>query len=133
LLPAYCNAKVKNMSLPRIALSLILTLALAGAPVVQALAMAASSAPGSAGMHAGHAAQHAAAPVLKHGQHNKPCAQHDSCNGSCCANCAQSFTGVPPIQFHTDVIRPVLTPSVHHLAVSFLISLRERPPRAFFL
>ena len=122
------------MSLPRIALSLILTLALAGAPVVQALAMAASSAPHSAGMHAGHAAQlddSVAAP--SHNQHDNSCAQHDSCNGTCCANCAQCFTGVSLFQLPTDVIRPVLTPSVHRLSFSSLISLRERPPRLFSL
>jgi len=122
------------MSLPRIALSLILTLTLAGAPVVQALAMATASAPASAGMHAGHAAQtddSAAAP--SHNQHNNSCAQHDSCNGKCCANCAQWFTGAPLLQLSTDVIRPVLTPSVHRLSFSSLISLRERPPRAFSL
>jgi len=122
------------MSLPRIALSLILTLTLAGAPVVQALAMAAASAPGSAGMHAGHAAQpDDSGPALSHNQNKNSCAQHDSCNGTCCASCAQCVTGVPPLPFLTDVLRPVLTPSVHRLMFSSLISLRERPPRAVSL
>jgi len=121
------------MSLPRFALSLILTLALAGAPVVQALAMAGSSAPHAAGMHAGHAAQQDAASAHNHKQHNNSCAQHDSCNGSCCASCVQCFTGVPPLQYHTDVMLPVLSPSVHRLFFSSLIALRDRPPRAFSL
>ena len=122
------------MSLPRIALSLILTLALAGAPVVQALAMAAASAPDAVGMHAGHAAQlDDSAPALSDNQNKNSCEQHDSCNGTCCANCAQCFTGVMMFQLHTDVIRPVLTPSVHRLSFSSLISLRERPPRLFSL
>jgi hypothetical protein len=122
------------LSLARIALSLILALTLAGAPVVQALAMAAASAPGSAGMHAGHAAQpDDFAPALGHNQNKNPCAQHDSCNGTCCASCAQCVTGVPPLPLYTDVIRPVLTPSVHRLLFSSLIFLRERPPRVFFL
>lgn len=122
------------MSLPRIALSLILTLALAGAPVVQALAMATAAAPDSAGMHAGHATQlDDSAAASSHNQNNNSCAQHDSCNGSCCANCAQCFTGVSLLPLHTDVIRPVLTPSVHRLSFSSLISLRERPPRLFSL
>ena len=116
------------MSLPRIALSLILTLALAGAPVVQALATAAP--PDAAGMHANHAVQHDdATAALDHNQHDNSCAQHDSCNGACCANCAQCFTGASPFQLSTDVIRPVLTPSVHRLLFSSLIFLRERPPR----
>jgi hypothetical protein len=122
------------MSLPRIALSLILTLALAGAPVVQALAMATASAPDAAGMHAGHAAQlDDSAPALSDNQNKNSCEQHDSCNGACCANCAQCFTGATLFQLYTDVIRPVLTPSVHRLLFSSLISLRERPPRLFSL
>jgi len=122
------------MSLPRIALSLILTLTLAGAPVVQALAMATASAPEAADMHAGHAAQlDDSAAALNQNQHNNSCTQHDSCNGTCCAYCAQCFTGVPPLSLFTDVIRPVLTPSVHRLSFSTLISLRERPPRVFSL
>jgi hypothetical protein len=40
---------------------------------------------------------------------------------------------VPLFQLYTDVIRPVLTPSVHRLLFSSLISLRERPPRLFSL
>lgn len=122
------------MSLPRIALSLILTLALAGAPVVQALAMTGATAPDSAGMHAGHATpSDDSATALNHDQHKNSCVQHDSCNGTCCANCAQCFTGAPPLLFLTDVLRPVLTPSVHRLSFSSLISLRERPPRVFSL
>ena len=118
------------MSLPRIALSLILTLALASAPVVQALAMAAASAPDSAGVHAGHAAMQgdaASAPSLA--QPVNSCTQHDSCNGACCASCVQCFTGVTITQFHTDVIRPVLTSSVLHLFFSPSVALRDRPPR----
>jgi len=122
------------MSLPRFALSFVLTLALAGTPVVQALAMAAASAPDSAGMHAGHGApQHDAAPVLKDGSHGSACAQHDLCDGSCCANCAQCFTGALPLLFYTDVLHPALMPSVHRLTFRTLVSLRERPPRIFSL
>jgi hypothetical protein len=121
------------MSLPRFALSLFLTLALAGAPVVSPLAMAAAPAPGATGTHAGHATHHNdAAPTLKHDQSNS-CAQHDFCDGSCCANCAQCFTGALSLQLQTDVIRPVLTPSAVRLAFGTLVSLRERPPRLFSL
>lgn len=117
------------MSLPRIMLALFLALALAGAPVVQALAMAAASTPGSAGMHASHATQqNDVASVSEPNQHNT-CEQHDSCNGACCASCAQCFTAVPSLQLYTDVIRPVLTPSVLRLLFSSLIPLRDRPPR----
>lgn len=122
------------MSLPRIALSLLLTLVLTGAPVAQALAMAASSTPHSAGLHAGHVDQQKdAASAHSHKQHNNSCTQHDSCNGSCCANCAQCFVGMSLLPLHADVIRPVLTPSVHRLSFSSPIALRDRPPRAFSL
>ena len=122
------------MSLPRIALCLILTLTLSGAPVVQALAMATAATPDATGMHASHVAQlDDSVAVASHNQHENSCAQHDSCDGTCCANCAQCFTGVPPLLFLTDVIRPVLTSSVQRLSFSSLISLRERPPRLFSL
>jgi len=122
------------MSLPRIVLSLILTLTLAGAPVAQALAMAGAAAPASTGMHVGHDAQlDDSAAASSHNQHDNSCAQHDFCDGTCCANCAQCFTGVSLLPLSTDVIRPVLTPSVHRLSFSSLISLRERPPRVFSL
>jgi hypothetical protein len=122
------------MSLPRIALSLLLTLTFSGAPVVQALAMtASSSASHSAGLHAGHAdhQKDADSTTHRHKQHNNSCMQHDSCNGSCCTNCAQCFIGVSLSLLHTDVIRPVLTPSVNRLSFSSPIALRDRPPRAF--
>jgi len=122
------------MSLPRIALSLILTLSLSGAPVVQALAMAVSSAPYSAGLHAGHANQQDGdASASSHQQHNKSCTQHDFCNGSCCANCAQCYLGISLPPLHTDVLRPVMTPSVYHLTFSAPIAPRDRPPRAISL
>lgn len=122
------------MSLPRIALSLILTLALAGAPVAQTVAMATAAAPDAAGMHVNHADQQDDVTVaLDHDQHDNSCPQHDSCDGTCCANCAQCYTGVSLLPLSTDVIRPVLTPSVQRLSFSSLISLRERPPRLFSL
>jgi len=122
------------MSLPRIALCLILTLTLSGAPVVQALAMATAATPDATGMHASHVAQlDDSAAVASHNQHDNSCAQHDFCDGTCCANCAQCFMGVSLLPLSTDVIRPVLTPSVHRLSFSSLISLRERPPRVFSL
>ena len=118
------------MSLPRFALPFVLTLALAGAPVVQALAMAASSAPDSVGAHAGHGSpQHHDAALLKHDSHNNACAQHDLCDGSCCATCAQCVTGVSLLLFHADVFHPVLTPSEYRLAFRTLVAQHERPPR----
>lgn len=109
-------------------LSLLLALMLSTAPVVQVLAGAAAS--DGAGMHAGHAAQpDAVDPAVGHGEHENTCAQHDSCNGTCCASCAQSFTGVPAPLLLGDTVKPVLSPFVHRLSFSSPIFLRERPPR----
>lgn len=123
------------MSLPRIVLSLVLTVALSAAPVVQALAMAATSAPHAASLHASHADKsqyqndHDAASVLGHLQHNNTCEKHDSCNDSCCVSCVHCFTGMSLLPLPSDVIRPVLTPSVYRLSFSTPIALRDRPPR----
>lgn len=120
------------MSLPRIALSLVLSLTLVGAPAVQVFAMAVSAAPQTAGLHSGHVTQTVNVKLAgNHDQHKDPCGQHDSCAGSCCANCAQCLTGVPPNQFYTEVMQPVLTPSNYRLFFSPVIALRDRPPRTF--
>ena len=124
------------MSLPRIVLSLVLTVALSAAPVAQALAMAASSAPQAAGLHASHADRdyynqidHDAASTHGHLQHSNSCVKHDSCNDSCCVSCTHCFTGMSLLPLPSDVIRPVLTPSVHRLSFSAPIAQRDRPPR----
>lgn len=127
------------MSLPRIVLSLVLTVALSAAPVVQALAMAATSAPHASGLHASHADKndyqidHNAASAHGHLQHKNACAKHDSCNDSCCVSCAHCFTGMSLLPLPSDVIRPVLTPSVYRLSFSAPIALRDRPPRVLSL
>jgi hypothetical protein len=85
-------------------------------------------------MHAGHATPpDDTASTPKHGQYNKSCTQHDFCDGTCCANCAQCFTGTLPFLFDTKILRPALTPSVQHLSFSTLPPPRERPPRTFSL
>ena len=128
------GVKVVRMPLARFVLSFVLTLSLAGAPVAQALAMAAASAPDSISAHAGHeSAQLDDAAHLKHDSHNEACAQHDLCDGSCCAACAQCVNGVSLFLFYTDVFHPVLTSSVHSLAFRTLVALRERPPRLLSL
>ena len=128
------GVRVTRMSLARFALSFVLTLSLAGAPVAQALAMAVASAPDSISAHAGHeSAQHDEAAHLQHDSHNEACAQHDLCDGSCCAACAQCVNGVTLFLFYTDVFHPVLTPSIYRLAFRTLVALRERPPRSFSL
>lgn len=118
------------MSSPRLALAFVLTLTLAGAPVMQTLAMAASSVPDAAGAHASHGSPPpGAAAWLMHDSHNNACAQHDLCDGACCAACAQCVTGVFPLLLNTDVFHPVLTPSEYRLALRTLAAQHERPPR----
>ena len=116
----------------RMVLSLLLVLALSTAPVVQVVAGAAAS--DGAGLHAGQAALPAAVdPAASHGEHENTCAQHDSCNGTCCASCAQSFTGVPSPLLLRDAVKPVSPQFVRRLSFSSPIFLRERPPRTVSL
>ena len=124
------SVRVARMSLARFAISFVLTLSLAGAPVTQALATAVASTPDAIGAHAGHGPLlHDAAALQKPDSYDKACAQQDLCDGSCCATCAQCLTGVTLFLLYTDVLHPVLTPSIYRLAFRTLAAPRERPPR----
>jgi len=118
------------MSLTRYALSFLLSLALAGAPVVQTLAMDMSATPDMAAMQGVAAvAHHAGTAALESGQTHQSCAQHDICDGQCCAHCAQCLVGLLQFPVRTDISRTVLTPFVYSLAFYSPTSPRERPPR----
>jgi hypothetical protein len=116
------------MNLPRIMLSLILTLTLSGAPVTQALAAAA---PDVTTQHAGHVSHPAtdSDSAAGHDHHKNACAQHDSCESSCCKHCNKCSSGLSSSAVQTDVLQSVLTPSVDTLSFSSQSSPRERPPR----
>lgn len=115
----------------RFIFSLILGLALVGAPVLHAVGKSIAPTPDTAsGAHAGHtdsAAQH------EHDPSAGSCAQHDACNGQCCTSCAHSFTGAAFFQMGDDHSRSVMTPAVQHLVFSSPVFLRERPPRILSL
>ena len=118
------------MSVSRFLLSLLLGMALAGAPVLHAVGKSVTHTPdNSAGAHAGHAGS-------SHPEENPSagtCAQHDTCNGQCCTSCAHSFTGAAIFQIGDDHSRSVMTPAVQHLVFSSPVFLRERPPRLLSL
>lgn len=85
--------------------------------------------------HSGHASPSA----IQHGNHHSSaaqhtpgksvCAQHDFCNGLCCAGCAQSFSLIAYLPAGEDVRLPVLMPVVPRLISTTFTALRERPPR----
>lgn len=114
----------------RFLFSLILGLALAGAPVLQALGKSAMPAPeAAASEHAGHTGS-------AHHQHDASagsCAQHVACDGQCCTSCAHSFTSPAILLLGDDRSRAVMTPAVQHLVFSSPVFLRERPPRMLSL
>ena len=57
------------------------------------------------------------------------CAQHDFCNGLCCASCAQSFSIIAYLPALEDARLSVLMPIVPRLISTIFTTLRERPPR----
>ena len=85
--------------------------------------------------HSGHAGQAA----IQHSNHHRSaaqhtsgksvCAQHDFCNGLCCAGCAQSFNMIAYLPLREDARLPVLMPIVPRLISTTCPALRERPPR----
>lgn len=131
------------MSFLRIPLTLALIITLAGAPALRAVAMTASFAPDAHAHHSMHSADSAAkqaaggemssapAPVaLKSAdQPLSSCAQHDFCNGQCCASCAQCFTAVSLRLPGGEAQHAVLTPVAPQLLFNNFVSQLKRPPR----
>lgn len=89
--------------------------------------------------HSDHASQAASQHSNHHGsvaQHTpgkSVCAQHNFCNGLCCASCAQSFSIIVFLPAAEDARLPVLTPIEPHLVSTPFATLRERPPRTLSL
>lgn len=112
-------------------LSLLLSLTLVLAPVVPAFAFVSHAADTHA-VHAFHDSDQASAEVHADPKES-PCAQHDSCNGQCCASCAQCSGAVllaPSVHLPSH---PVQTPVLNQLHPFFLATSPDRPPRRFSL
>jgi hypothetical protein len=115
----------------RALLSLWLVLSLSAAPLAPAFA---AVAPGDS--HATHAevgmaamhADHAVAGQDTAGHPDSSCAQHDRCNGKCCAACAQCFTAALGAAVSPNRLHPVQTPVVPRLHDRLVAAGHNRPP-----
>ena len=58
-----------------------------------------------------------------------PCAQHDACQGQCCATCAQCFTVMASCMQIVPPLHSVRTPVVPRLHASEILAQLNRPPR----
>ena len=127
------------MSLSRFTVTMLLTLALIGAPALRTVAMAAPQGPEAGGSHVAHCTQleHAAdhASMPGHGNSKDSCDSHQSCDGSCCTACAACVVAVvlPPATAAAVLARSVRNPVEPSLSSFSLVSLRERPPRVLSL
>lgn len=108
-------------------LSLWLVLALVMAPVLPAFAMAIKA--GDA--HAAHVSHDGQQANLSDPTAEKqvPCTQHDSCNGQCCAFCAQCFNAVSPAALGYIQPHPIQTPVLTTLHPRIFVASPDRPPR----
>ncbi len=111
-------------------LTFLLALIVAGAPVLPAFAFAPEVGDGNA-LHASHGGT---ADMSKHAAPKQTsCAQHDSCQGQCCASCAHCFNAMflpHPAFFRSH---PAQTPILTALHPRDLVALPDRPPRFLFL
>ncbi len=108
-------------------LSLLLSLVLILAPVLPSFAFVAQS--GDA--PAAHAFHNGQGEMSNHASHEQTsCAQHDFCNGQCCASCAQCSGAVFLGQTVEIPLHPIQTPVLNELHSFFLITSPDRPPRS---
>ena len=103
-----------------------LVLTLVVAPVLPTFAMAIKA----GASHAAHVSRDDAPAKLDPAAPKQtPCTQHDSCNGQCCAFCAQCFSTVSPVSLDQAHAHPARTPVLAALHPRLLITSPERPPR----
>lgn len=135
--------KVSSVFSQRV-VSLVVAIALLGAPGLPAMA----SAPMDATAHAAHAAHAAHGAVgadatALHVNHGKAgemtgaegpsttgCAQHDQCSGKCCAGCAQCFTAAFNFSSVSTETYSIQFPTVLHLDDRLTVAAHNRPPAA---
>lgn len=106
-------------------------MALALSPILPGMAFVEPAGPEHA-LHASHASE-----TGEHAHHGSmadekpsPCAQHDGCQGQCCATCVQCFTATMSVPAAPSGARPVQFATVHTLLDSLLVSFLNRPPSA---
>lgn len=115
---------------PRQLLNILLSAVLMLAPLLPNLVHAAPDA------HAGHAAH---AQHESGGEHVAPvapdatpssCAQHENCNGQCCAACAQCFSAALALTSDPVSSRSIQMPTVTAFHDTLLVFAQIRPPQA---
>ncbi len=111
--------------------SLWLVLALVMAPVLPSFAMTLKAGDAHA-VHVSHDGKHANTPDPA-APEQTPCTQHDSCNGQCCAFCAQCFGAVSMVLPDVSHAHPVQTPILTELHPRLLATSPDRPPRILSL
>jgi len=105
----------------------MLTVALASAPALPAMAMMLKAGDAHA-VHVTHEGGHGnvSDPAVTK---QTPCTQHDSCDGQCCAFCAQCFSAVSVILLDQTHSHPVQTSILSGLHPRLLPTSPDRPPR----
>jgi hypothetical protein len=114
-------------------LSAVLALALLAAPFASFAAGAIGKSAGAEDAHAAHLAQDNHSGHTPDDGGKAPsgqCEKHDSCNGSCCASCAQCSVTVPMVAAGISIFHPAYAPSGAYAFRSFLGSFLDRPPQA---
>ena len=132
--------KVSHVFSQRV-ISLVVAIALLGAPGLPAMA----SAPMDAAAHAAHGGASVAnvGTTVLHTNHGKVgemagadgqpatgCAQHDQCSGRCCAACAQCFTAAFDFSTASTETYSIQFPTVLHLDDRLTVAAHNRPPAA---
>jgi hypothetical protein len=112
-------------------ISMLLVVALAWAPALPSLAMAIKASDSHA-LHASHEGNHGNSSDTA-ATKQTPCTQHDSCNGQCCAFCAQCFSAVSLMLSDQTHSQPVQISNLTALHPRLLATSPDRPPRFLFL
>ncbi len=112
-------------------LTLVLALIVAWAPVLPSFAMTIEAGDAPA-VHVSHAGNHA--DMSDHGAPKQtPCTQHDSCDGQCCAFCAQCFSAVSLMLLDQAHSHPVQISNLTGLHPRLVATSPDRPPRILSL
>ena len=108
-------------------ISLVVAVALLGAPVLPAV----TSATADDAVHAMHADHGNTGKVASaDDQSATGCTQHDQCSGKCCATCVQCFTAAFNFSIASIQTYSVQFPTVLHLDDRLTVAAHNRPPAA---
>ncbi|MCR4346216.1 MAG: hypothetical protein NUV55_03265 [Sulfuricaulis sp.] len=112
-------------------ISMLLAIALVWAPALPSFAMMIKAGDAHA-VHATHDGNHGNVSDTATAKQT-PCTQHDSCDGQCCAFCAQCFGAVSMILPDEAQPHPVQSSILSELHPRLLVTSPDRPPRILSL